>query len=134
MNDFNLKIPMYGKAKSRVTVNNIAIRFGSGSIDTLGTPAMVGLMENAAVNAVDKNLPEGYATVGMDLSIKHTSPTPEGMEVTAIAELTKVEGKKLFFKVEAFDEIEKIGEGIHKRYIVEVDKFRENAREKLNNY
>jgi len=90
---------------------------------------MVGLMENAAVNAVDKNLPEGYATVGMDLSIKHTSPTPEGMEVTAIAELTKVEGKKLFFKVEAFDEIEKIGEGIHKRYIVEVDKFRENARE-----
>ncbi len=132
MNDFNLKIPMHGKAKSRVTGDNIAIRFGSGSIDTLGTPAMVGLMENAAVNAVDKNLPEGYATVGMELSIKHTSPTPEGMEITAIAELTKVKGKKLFFKVQAFDEIEKIGDGTHKRYIVEVDRFRKNANKKLN--
>jgi fluoroacetyl-CoA thioesterase len=132
MNDFSLKIPMQGKAKSRVTGDNIAIRFGSGSIDTLGTPAMVGLMENAAVNAVDKNLPEGYATVGMELSIKHTSPTPEGMEITAIAELTKVKGKKLFFKVQAFDEIEKIGDGTHKRYIVEVDRFRKNANKKLN--
>jgi fluoroacetyl-CoA thioesterase len=132
MNDFSLKIPMQGKAKSRVTADNIAIRFGSGSIDTLGTPAMVGLMEKAAVNAVDKNLPEGYATVGMELSIKHTSPTPEGMEITAIAELTKVKGKKLFFKVQAFDEIEKIGDGTHKRYIVEVDRFRKNANKKLN--
>jgi fluoroacetyl-CoA thioesterase len=132
MNDFNLKIPMYGKAKDRVTVNNIAIRFGSGSIDTFGTPAMVGLMEKASVNAVDNNLPEGYATVGIDLRIKHISPTPQGMEITAVAELAKVQGRKLFFKVEAFDEIEKIGEGIHKRYIVEVDRFRENANKKLN--
>jgi fluoroacetyl-CoA thioesterase len=131
MNDFNLRIPMHGKAESRVTADNIAIRFGSGSIDTLGTPAMVGLMEKAAVNAVDKNLPAGYATVGMDLSIKHTSPTPEGLKVTAIAELTEVNGKKLIFKVSAFDEIEKIGEGIHKRYIVEIDRFRKNANKKI---
>jgi len=130
MDDFNLKVPMYGEARTRVTGENTALKFGSGKVDVFGTPAMIALMEEASINTVDKNLPDGYATVGSELNIKHIAATPEGMNVTASAELIEINGKKLTFKIEAFDEAEKIGGGIHQRYIIELDKFRNRARTK----
>ncbi len=130
MNDFNLKIPMYGEARTRVTGDNTALKFGSGKVDVFGTPAMIALMEEASINTVDKNLPEGFATVGVELNIKHIAATPKGMNITASAELTEIDGRRLVFKVEAFDEVEKIGEGTHKRYIIELEKFRERAQGK----
>jgi len=130
MNDFNLKIPMYGEARTRVTGDNTALKFGSGKVDVFGTPAMIALMEEASINTVDKNLPEGFATVGIELNIKHIAATPKGMNITASAELTEIDGRRLVFKVEAFDEVEKIGEGTHKRYIIELEKFRERAQGK----
>jgi len=130
MDDFNLNIPMHGEARTRVTGENTALKFGSGKVDVFGTPAMIALMEEASINTVDKNLPDGYATVGTELNIKHIAATPEGMNVTASAELIKIDGRKLTFKVEAFDEAEKIGEGSHQRYIIELDRFRDRARNK----
>ena len=130
MNDFNLKIPMYGEARTRVTGDNTALKFGSGKVDVFGTPAMIALMEEASINTVDKNLPEGFATVGIELSIKHIAATPKGMNITASAELTEIDGRRLTFKVEAFDEVEKIGEGRHQRYIIELDKFKCRAHGK----
>ncbi|HAJ96044.1 MAG TPA: thioesterase [Actinobacteria bacterium] len=130
MDDFNLNIPMHGEARTRVTGENTALKFGSGKVDVFGTPAMIALMEEASINTVDKNLPDGYATVGTELNIKHIAATPEGMNITASAELMEIDGRKLTFKVEAFDEEEKIGEGSHQRYIIELDKFRDRIRNK----
>jgi len=124
MNDFNLKVLMHGEARTKVTNDNTALKFGSGSVDVFGTPAMIAIMEEASINTVDKNLPDGFATVGIELSIKHIAATPKGMNITASAELTEIDSKRLVFKVEAFDEVEKIGEGAHQRYIIELDKFK----------
>lgn len=130
MNEFNLKIPMHGEARTQVTGDNTALKFGSGKVDVFGTPAMIALMEKASINTVDKKLPEGFATVGIELNIKHLAATPKGMNITASAELIEINGKRLVFKVEAFDEVEKIGEGTHQRYIIELEKFKSRAQSK----
>ncbi len=130
MNEFNLKVQMHGEARTKVTGENTALKFGSGKVDVFGTPAMIALMEEASINTVDNNLPEGFATVGIELSIRHIAATPKGMNITASAELTEIDGKRLVLKVEAFDEVEKIGEGTHQRYIIELNKFKVRAREK----
>ena len=96
----------------------------------IATPMMVGLMENASLSAVDGFLSEGYATVGTHLDVRHLAATPVGMKVYAQAELLEVDGKALTFKVEAFDEVEKIGEGIHRRYIISLEKFLERTSKK----
>ena len=121
--EFNLQIGMLGEAKEQVTSENTAKKYGSGSIDVYATPAMIGLMENASLSAVDASLPEGYSTVGISLNVKHMAATPIGMEATAKAELVEIEGKRLKFKVEAYDQKDKIGEGEHERFIVELNKF-----------
>ena len=113
-----------------VEEKDTAVSFGSGMVRVYATPMMIGLMENASLKAVDAHLPDGFATVGTHLDVKHMAATPVGMEVKAEAELIEVEGKKLKFKIVAFDEKEKIGEGFHSRYIIQVDKFIQSADEK----
>ncbi|GFR35638.1 thioesterase [Thermobrachium celere] len=107
-----------------------AINYASGGVDVYSTPAMIGLMECAAKECLDEFLDEGYSTVGISLNIKHLAATPIGMKVRAEAEIVAVEGKKVVFKVEAFDEVEKIGEGIHERYIVDINKFISRVKNK----
>ena len=121
----------FGLSSSFVSEDNTAVKYGSGSVDVFGTPALIALMEEAAINAVDSKLPQGHATVGTEIDIRHISATPVGMNVTARAELRKIEGRKLVFRVESFDELEKIGEGSHNRFIIELDRFREKAGSKL---
>jgi fluoroacetyl-CoA thioesterase len=123
VNDFNLKIGMLGKARTKVTDENTAIKYGSGTANVFATPAMIGLMENASINSVDSYLPKGYATVGTKVEIKHIAATPIGMEVVAQSELMEIDGLKLKFKIEAHDDREKIGEGTHTRYIIKWDDF-----------
>jgi len=130
MSEFDLKVSMHGEARTRVNGENTALKFGSGKVDVFGTPAMVALMEEASINTVDKDLPEGFATVGIELNIKHIAATPKGMNITASAELIEIDGKRLVFKVEAFDEVEKIGDGTHQRFIIELDKFKHRAQNK----
>ncbi len=130
MKEFNLKIGTVGETRTRVTEDNTAVKFGSGKVNVFGTPAMIALMEEASINAVDNLLPEQYATVGIDLRVKHIAATPISMHVTASAELVNIDDRKLTFKVEAFDEKEKVGQGEHFRYIVELDKFIARAESK----
>ena len=106
-----------------VTEKNTASALGSGGLGVYATPAMIALIEAAALAAVAPMLPPGWSTVGTELSVKHISATPLGMKVSARAELIGVDGRALSFKVEAFDEAGKIGEGVHERFIVENEKF-----------
>lgn len=133
MNDFNLKVGMAGEASVIVNASNTAIKFGSGAVNVYATPAMIGLMENASINAVDRHLPEGYATVGTKIEIKHMAATPIGMKVMANSEVIEIDGLKIKFKVEAFDEKEKIGEGTHNRYIIKLSDFLRKAESKAEN-
>ncbi|MCL4377535.1 MAG: thioesterase family protein [Actinobacteria bacterium] len=133
MTDLNLKAGMTGEASVIVNASNTALKFGSGTVNVYATPAMVGLMENAAINAVDRYLPEGYASVGTKVEVRHLAPTPIGMEVRAEAELTEIDGFKLKFKIEAYDEKEKIGEGTHSRYVVKLSDFVKKAENKAEN-
>lgn len=106
-----------------VTDANTAVALGSGDLQVFATPAMVALMENAAMNAAATLIGEGETTVGAQISVSHTKPTGIGHTVTATATLTAHEGRKLSFTVVASDEDGTIGEGTHTRYVVSRERF-----------
>ena len=111
-----------------VTEAVTAIQVGSGDMPVLATPMMMALMENAAMLAVRAQLPEGCTTVGGHIESSHLRPSRIGDVVTAVAEVTKVDGKKIFFKVAAYCGENLLGEGTHLRFIVDKKRF----MEKLN--
>ena len=121
--NFDLKEGMSYTSKQKVTKDDTAIKYGSGMVEVFATPAMIALMENASYKAVLEHLPEGFNSVGTSVEIKHIKATPVGQEVRAEAKLIKVDGKKLKFEIEAYDEEGKIGFGTHSRYIIETAKF-----------
>ena len=106
-----------------VTDDDTAARWGSGLVPVFSTPALVGLMESAAVEALKGHLPAGQTTVGGHIDIRHLAATPVGMKVRAKAELTVVDGRKLVFKIQAWDEVERIGEADHERFVIDEAKF-----------
>ena len=103
--------------------SNTARTYGSGGLDVFATPAMIGLMENAAMTAVENDLPEGSSTVGAHISTSHVKPSKLGATIKATAVLEEIDGRKLIFKVSASDDDGLIGEGIHIRYIVDIERF-----------
>ncbi len=105
-----------------VSKENVAATMGSGDLNVFATPAMVALMENAAMSAVADELPEGSTTVGAMMNTTHIKPSAVGDTVSA-AVLKEVEGRKLTFEVRAQDSKGVIGEGTHVRYIVDKEKF-----------
>lgn len=121
--EFNLNVGLEFTSEKIVSKKDTAAEFGSGGIYVYATPMMIGLMENAALNAVDDKLGKDYSTVGINVNVDHLAPTPVGMKVKAVAKLIEIEGKKLVFEVEAFDEDKKIGKGTHTRYIVNISRF-----------
>ena len=106
-----------------VTDADTAAQWGSGLVPVFSTPALVGLMESAAVKALDGHLPAGQTTVGSRIDVRHLAATPVGMKVSARAELIAVEGRKLVFKVQARDEVETIGEAEHERFLIDEARF-----------
>ena len=106
-----------------VTDADSASQWGSGLVPVYSTPALVGLMENAAVNALTGHLAAGQTTVGARIDVRHLAATPVGMQVRARAELTAVEGRKLVFKIQAWDAVDLIGEAVHERFIIDEARF-----------
>jgi predicted thioesterase len=109
--------------KITVTDADTASKWGSGLVPVYSTPALVGLMEAAAVKALEGQLEDGKTTVGGHIDVHHVAATPVGMTVRARAELTAIEGKKLTFHIEAWDEVEKVGEALHERFLIDTEKF-----------
>ena len=118
-----LEIGLRYESKTTVSTVNSAKTLGSGDMDVFATPAMVALMENAAMLAVAAELPEGSATVGTQMNTSHIKASPLGAVITASAELTAVDGRKLTFAVKAWDEKGVIGEGEHTRFVVDRARF-----------
>ena len=114
-----------------VTKEITAKSMGSGAIDVYGTPAMILLMEETAQQSVAPHLDAGQGTVGTELNIKHLAATPVGMKVWCDTELIEVDGRRLVFRTEAFDECGKIGEGTHERFIVDNEKFQQKTDSEL---
>ena len=125
-----LNIGLKGRAETTVTLENTAQAVGSGLVPVFATPYMIALMEGAAVNAVQAALAPDEGTVGTRLDVTHDAATPIGLKVWAEAELVKVEGRKLTFAVSAYDEREKIGGGVHERFIIKPEKFLARAQGK----
>jgi len=121
---------LMGEAERVVTENDTAARWGSGLVPVFGTPSLVGLMENAAVEALEGHLPPDQTSVGGRMDVRHLAPTPVSMRVSARAELSEVEGRRLTFHIEAWDEVERIGEAAHERFIIEKETFVAKAEAK----
>ncbi len=119
-----------GKAKLRVAEEHTAPRVGSGRVHVLATPVMINLIEAAALDALDKHLPPGYQSLGTRLDVKHIAATPVGMKVSAKVQVSRVEGRTVYFSVKVKDEMELVGEGAHERVVVNVAKFDERIRKK----
>ena len=126
-----LKVGMKGRAETVVVPENTAQAVGSGLVPVFATPYMIALMENAAVNAVQAQLAAGEGTVGTRLDVTHDAATPVGMKVWAQAEVTAVEGRRITFAVSAFDGRERIGGGVHQRFIIQSERFLAKAQGKL---
>jgi predicted thioesterase len=126
-----VKPGLAGTAEIVVGTRDTAPHVGSGKIGVLATPIMVNLMEAAALQAVEKFMPPGHQTVGTHLDVKHFAATPIGLRVIAHAELVKVEGRTLTFRIRAQDEHEPIGEGVHERLVINVARFDVRMQKKL---
>jgi len=113
------------KHTSELTVTDAvtAMAIGSGDMPVLATPMMMALMENAAMLAVKEELPEGSTTVGGHIESSHLKPSKVGDVVRATAEVTKVDGKKIEFKISAYSGDILLGEGTHLRFVVDKERF-----------
>src|SRR3954447_410134 len=126
-----LKDGLAGSAEIIVGEEHTAPRVGSGRVRVLATPVMINLMEAAALVAIEGLPPAGPQSLGTHLNVGHYAATPVGMRLRASAEVTKVTGRTVEFRVEAFDEKERVGDGTHTRVVVNVERFDQRVQRKL---
>src|SRR6516164_5590761 len=127
----NIDLGLKGTAQLVVGPEHTAPFVGSGRVAVLATPVMINLIEAAALNAVEHLLPSGHQSLGIHLDVSHVAATPVGLAVTAIAEVVRVEGRTITFRVEARDTVETIGSGTHQRVVVSVGRFDERVQRKV---
>ena len=118
-----IEVGLKHESQTVVSTTNTANTLGSGDMEVFATPAMIALMENAAMMAVAPHLDEGASTVGIEMDTSHIKASPIGATITASAELISADGRKLSFKVKAWDEQGVIGEGNHTRFVVDRERF-----------
>jgi len=129
-----LELGLVGTASLLVEDRHTAPHLGSGRAPVLASPIMIALMEAAAVDCIERLLPDGQESLGVFIEVEHTAPTPVGLRVTARAELAEVSGRKLVFNVEASDERESIGKGRHIRVVVDSARFRAKTAAKRRSW
>ena len=122
-----------GKFEQAVETRHLASELDSSLASVLSTPTMVAMMEQAAINAIKPFLDTGESSVGMTIEVSHTAATPPGHRARAEAEVTAVEGRRLEFAVRAFDDVEQIGSGSHRRAVIDAAKFNDRLKTKQKN-
>lgn len=127
--EFNLKTGTTGKQEIIVKPEDTAIYYGSGSVEVYATPAMIALMEKTAHLSIREQLPAGYITLGTEICVTHVKATTVGTKVHCESELRETEGKRLLFSVKVYDAKGLIGQGTHRRYIVEAESFMQKLTE-----
>jgi fluoroacetyl-CoA thioesterase len=120
-----------GSAQLVVGLEHTAPFVGSGRIAVLATPVMINVIEAAALEAVEHLLPAGHQSLGIHLDVGHVAATPVGLQVIATAEVVRVQGRTITFRVEARDPFEAIGGGTHQRVVVSVARFDERVQRKV---
>jgi len=120
-----------GIYEAPVTEENTALAMGSGSLPVLATPAMVAMMEHAAVNALEGRLPEGIDSVGIAINVEHLAASPVGAMIRTEAHLTAADGRTYDFEIEAFDNTGLIGKATHRRATVKVERFLEKTAQRI---
>ena len=127
-----LETGIIGKEEMLVTDADTAKALGSGGLNVFATPAMIALSEKTALTSVLEFLPEGQSTVGTKVDMAHIAATPVGMKVRCETELIEIDRRRLVFSVNVYDEVEKIAEGTHERFIVDNAKFQTKADAKID--
>ena len=120
-----------GKFEQVVAKSHLASELEPSLAQVMSTPTMIGMMELAAMDAIKPYLDPGEGSVGISIDAQHTAATPPNHRVRAEAEVTKSEGRRLEFKVTAFDDTEQIGSGIHRRAVIDTAKFNERLKAKV---
>jgi fluoroacetyl-CoA thioesterase len=119
-----IEIGLTAEIEEVVTDRLTADALGNKGVKVYATPFVVSLMESASQAAILPHLPPGAGSVGTTVEMKHLAATPVGMKVRARAALVETDGKRCLFQVTVFDEVEKIAEGRHERFIVpNMEKF-----------
>ena len=121
--DFNIPLNISSTQSLIVDQEHTAKILGSGQVEVLATPMMIALMESAALITAQVYLPKEWTTVATKVDVEHLRPTPLGKRVSAKAALVKIDGRRLHFQVEAFDNQGPIGQGSHERFIIQIEKF-----------
>ncbi|MDE6034307.1 MAG: thioesterase family protein [Ruminococcus sp.] len=127
----NIPTGITGTAETVVSDGELAVTVGSGSLKVFATPCMIALIEKSACNCLSEYLENTDTTVGTEINVRHLSATPKSMTVSATATLTEVNGREFVFNVKAYDETGLIGEGIHKRFLVNSEKFIQKTYSKI---
>ena len=127
----NIAPGLTGTVEIVVGEEHTAPSIGSGKVRVLATPVMINLIEAAALKAIEHLLEPGYQSLGTHLDVHHVAATPVGMKVVATARVTRVEGRTVYFSVEAKDQVDVIGHGSHERVVVNVAKFDARVQKKL---
>ena len=121
---------MTHELKIKTRLEDSARKFYPHLPDVYATPFLAGLMERVSAELINMHLQAGEQSVGISMNLKHMAATPLGMEIRVKTEVTAVEGRKLTFRLEAFDEVEQIGEATHERFVIQADKFNARVAEK----
>ena len=121
---------LIGKSEMIVKKEDLVSQLSDVTVNVLSTPRLIQLLETAAIEAIHEFIPTEKVSLGTEVKIKHLSPTPLGMKVTANAILKRVDKNRLFFLVDAFDELEKVAEGEHERVLVSKDRFLQKVEKK----
>jgi predicted thioesterase len=121
---------LIGKSEMVVREEDLVSKLGSITVDVLSTPRLIQLLETAAIEAIQGYMPSDQLSLGTQVKIKHLSPTPLGMKVTAHALLKEVDNNRLFFLVDAYDEKDKVAEGEHERILVSKERFIQKVEKK----
>ena len=118
-----IKPGMKKKFTFQVEEEHSAVHVGSGSLRVLATPWMIAFMERTARQLLGELLPEGYSSVGVRVEVSHLAPTPVGSKVKTSAQVTAIEGAKVYFDLTAWDDVETIGGGQHQRVVIDEERF-----------